>query len=207
MKTIDQGTQKIQKICELLKKESIEPAKKESEALIVEAHEKAQDIIKAAEKQAAELIEQAKQAMDQERIIFQSTLVQAARLSIESLKQEIEQKIFKQPLAQLVKEEMSRPQVMAKLIDVIVSAIDKEGLNADLAVTISEKVVPEEITTLLNAHTLELLKDKPLLIGDFASGIKIKLLNKNITIDMSGQAVMELLASYAPQFRKTIFNT
>ena len=50
------------------------------------------------------------------------------------------------------------------------------------------------------------LKGKPLEIGVFGGGAQVKLIGKNLTIDLSDQVIKELIANYIRKdFRKLIF--
>ena len=95
MKSLEDGQKKIQQLCELLKKDAVEPAKKEAEAIIEEARIKAQEMIEEAEQQIHKNREEARKAIDQEKNVFQSFMAQSAKQALESLRQEIERKFFK----------------------------------------------------------------------------------------------------------------
>src|SRR5262245_27015686 len=125
MKTLEQGPQKIQKICDILKQESLEPAKKEAEALIAEAKARAHQIVKDAEKQAEQILNDVKTDIEQERRIFQSMMNQASKLTVEALKQEVLQRFFNQEFANLLEKETADPHSIAKLIEAIIKAIEK----------------------------------------------------------------------------------
>lgn len=205
MKTLDQGQDKIKKICDVLKKESLDPAKKEGERIIADAQARGHEIVKEAEKQAEVLLAETRSTLEQERNVFQSTMTQATRLCVESLKQEIQQKLFNQELRQLVEQQAADPKVIAKLIDAIVGALEKEGINANLTALVPKTVSPNEINALIGQNVLKKLKEQGVTLSGFAGGAKIRIADKKITIDITDQAIMEMLAGYAPGFRKWLF--
>ncbi len=60
---------------------------------------------------------------------------------------------------------------------------------------------------LLAHEILEKLKEKSVLIGSFTGGIEVKLHRENITLDMSDDALKELMANYIRKdFRELIFS-
>ncbi len=206
MKTLEQGPDKIQKICEVLKQESVEPAKREAENILAEAKARASEIVKNAEMEAKKLHEETRRAIEQERSVFQSTLKQASKLSVETLKQDIENKIFNHELYDLLQKNTKDPAVITKLIQTIIGAIEKDGLSTDLTALVPKSVTPKEINALLGDQFLQKLKEKSVAIGDFAGGAAVKLNDKKVTFVITDEALMELFAGYAPAFRKLILD-
>ena len=52
MKSLEKGEEKIQKICDVLRRETLEPAQLEAEGVIEQAKEKAAGIVREAEQNA-----------------------------------------------------------------------------------------------------------------------------------------------------------
>jgi V/A-type H+-transporting ATPase subunit E len=207
MKQLEKGQDKIDKICEILKKETLEPAQRQAQDIIDEALEKAERIVADADKQAERIIGQARLLTEQERNVFQSSLSQAAKQSVEALRQSVEHKLFNEELTKVVDETTADPKIIAKLIDCIVQAIGKEGVDTDLTAVIPKQVSAESVNRLLIEGILKRLKDQSVTVGTFAGGAQVKLLGKKMTIDISDKALKELLAGYVRKdFRKLIFN-
>lgn len=206
MKTLQEGQKKIQHICNLLKSEAIEPAKKEAEAIIDGAKAQAQEIIAESEKQAQRNIEEAKKGIEQEKNVFQSFMVQAAKQTMESLRQEIEKKFFNSELHRYIVEHTADPKTIARLTEAVIAAIEKEGISANLSVLIPKSVPPKEVNAFLAENTLNKLKEKSVAIGDFAGGVQVKLNDKQMTIDITDEALVDLLSVYRKGFRELIFN-
>jgi V/A-type H+-transporting ATPase subunit E len=206
MKTLEQGQEKIKKICNALRLETLEPAMAGADRLIAEAQAKAEHIIEEGKKQCGKLLKDTHEAIERERNVFYSSLEQAGKQVIDSLKGAIEKKIFNQGLEKLVATEMGDPQIIARLIDTLVQAIQKEGLSKDFAALIPVSIAPEDVNKLLMRDILEQLKQGPLPIGDFGGGVQLKLVDKGITLDLSDNAICDLLKTYVRQdFRKYIF--
>ena len=76
----------------------------------------------------------------------------------------------------------------------------------DLSVVIPRLVSSDDVNALLLDGVRKRLKGKPLDLGSFAGGAQVKLLGKKLTIDLSDQAIKELMANYMRKdFRKMIF--
>lgn len=208
MRSLEKGNDKIQKLCNVLKEETIEPAKVEALQIIEDAKEKAHQIISEAEKQSHKLIEDAHHRIEQERNVFKSSLHQAAQQSVEALRQSIEHKLFNGELQSLIDDNSSSPEVLSKLITSIVNAVDKEGIGADLTAFVPKEVSSKDVNKVLAENILKKLRNQEVVIGDFGGGVKLKVHDKKMTIDMSDSAIKELLASYVRKdFREFIFGS
>jgi V/A-type H+-transporting ATPase subunit E len=205
MKTLEHGSQKIKKICDILKNETIEPAKIESETIKEEAKSRAEEMIQQARREIEKQRQEFRASIEQERNVFQSTLNQASKLVVETLKQEITEKLFNKELHSLVEKEMKDVHLIARLVEAMIQAIKKEGLSANLSAIIPQTVSEKEVNALLGEHILNELKEHSVILGDIEGGAKIKLHDKNMTVEMSDSSLMELLARFAPSFREAIF--
>lgn len=205
-KTLEKGEEKIQKICDALRKETLEPAQLEAEEVIKEAKARAEQIIAEARQEAEKILTHSRENIEQERNVFHSSLDQASRQSVEELKQTIENKLFNKELVQLVSKQTQDPKVIAKLIDAIVGAIKKEGLKTEISVVIPETVKPEEVNSILADGVVKQLKDGGVKIGEFAGGAQVKLVDHKMTIDMTEQSLIDSLSKYLRKdFRELIF--
>jgi V/A-type H+-transporting ATPase subunit E len=206
MKTLDKGQDKIKKIAESIKQEVLEPAHKESEKIIEEAQHKADEIIGNAEKQAQKLLESAKQSIEHERNVFHSSLSQSALQTLEHLRQNIETKLFNEQLEDTIVKHTSDPQIIADLITAIIEAIEREGLSTNLSAIVPKNVSPRQINQLLAKGILEKLQDQSVAVGNFAGGAQVKLVDKQLTLDVSDESLLEYLRSYLRKdFRKLVF--
>lgn len=208
VKTLEKGEDKIQKICDALRKETLEPAKREAEALIEEAKARAEHIIKEAHHQADKIHDQAKRAIEQETNVFHSSLEQAGKQALEELRQAVEHKLFSEELHKALEKQAADPKVIARLIESIVGAIQKEGIATELSALIPKVVSAKEVNALLGDGILKRLREKSVVLDEFEGGAKVKLVDKKMTIDISEGALVELLESYVRKdFRKLIFKT
>ena len=208
MKTLEKGQDKLKHICEILKNETLEPAKQEAENMIKAAEARAEQILAEAKQQAKKIIEEGRYAVEQERSVFESSLAQSAKQSIESLKQLIEQKLFNDKIDQFVIEGTSPPQVVTKLIEAIVKGLEKEGHSNDLAAIIPQSCSPEEIARSLTLDVAKQLENHTITIGSFAGGAQIKLVDKKIKLVITDKEIAEFLKQYVRKdFRKFLFGS
>ena len=151
---------------------------------------------------------QAKQKIEMERSVFLTTLQQAGKQSIEKLKQDIEYKLFDEEMQKLIIEEAKNSKTIAKIITTIVEAIEKEGITANLEAIVPKSVSAKEVCGFLGDKILQKLKEKSVTVGEFAGGAKIKMLDKQMTLDFSDKAIFELISGYVRKdFRKLIFKS
>jgi V/A-type H+/Na+-transporting ATPase subunit E len=206
MKGTDSGSERVKKICDVLRRETLEPARQEAEEIVLEARRQAGALLEEAKQTAEQAQIQAREEIDRQKNIFQSSLHQACKQALEILKQNIEDKLFNQELSRLFAQQMQSPEVISRLIEACVEAIEKEGMQANFSVYIPAAVPARTINEMLGKEILEKLKEKSVLIGPLSGGIEVKLHDQNITIDLSDAALKELVASYVRKdFREFFF--
>lgn len=208
MKTLDKGQDKIKRICSVLREETLEPAEKEAQQIIAGAKAEAESIVAEGKASAEKLLQDARAAIEQERNVFNGSLQQAAKQSLESLRQSIERAFFNTQLSSIIEGNAADPQLVATLINAIAKALEKEGLSADLTALVPKTVEPRRVNELLMQDALKRLRGGGVAIGSFAAGAQVKVSGKNLTIDISEGALKELLSTYVVRkdFRKMIFD-
>lgn len=206
MKGTETGKDKIKRICEVLRKETLEPAKAEGEEIIKTALLEAENIISEARHKAEEMLILAAAEIEKKNNVFQSSLQQACKQALDELKQSIEEKLLQPELAKAITGATQDPKTIAKLIDAVVKALETDGIDGDLSVLVPAAVSADAINNLLAKMILDRLKEKSVLIGPFSGGIEVKLHKEKITIDLSDAALKELVAHYIRKdFRKLFF--
>lgn len=206
MKTLETGQNKIQIISDRLRDEVIKPAKVEAQQIIDAAHLKSSDILAQAAKKSDEIIAAAHAKVEQDRKVFHSSMLQGTKQCLESLRQSIEKKLFNDQLNGLIEKQMADPQTIANLINVIVKAVEKEGLGADLTAVIPRTVTSQAVSKLLLQEILTNLKGKTLSLGNFVGGAEVKIEENNIRIVFTDATLKELLSTYVRKdFRDLIF--
>jgi V/A-type H+/Na+-transporting ATPase subunit E len=200
------GKQKVKKICEILRQETLEPAKKEAEEIVEKAKARAEMIRNEAHLATDQMMQEVREGIERERGVFQSSLNQACKQALEALKQKIEAKLFNGELSRLVLEQTRDPKVLAGWITAVTKALEKEGVDADLTAYISAAVPAHAVNVLLAKEIIEKLREKSVLLSPIGGGIEVKVHQERITIDMSDETLKELLASYLRKdFRAMLF--
>jgi V/A-type H+/Na+-transporting ATPase subunit E len=208
MENLDTGKDKIKKICEILKTETLQPAKEEAQKILEVAEQEARNIIRDAEAKAENILLAAKSKMAKERELFDNSISQACRQGVESLRQDIENKLFNSELSSWIAKETSYPHVAAKLIEALVNAIEKEGTSADFSAFIASQVSPETVNALLVKDILNKLREKSVVVGEFIGGVQLTLHDRNMTLDLSDEALKELIGQYIRRdFRAILFKS
>lgn len=205
-KTLDKGEDKIQKICDALRFETLEPAQVEAKKILEDAKSRAEQVIAEAREETKKILDHARKVVEKERNVFHSSLEQASKQSLEELRQAIEENLFRKELQELVDKPTQDPKVIADLITAIIEGIEKEGIKTDLAAIVTQTIKPEQVNALLLEGIVKKLKGGGVTLGEFSGGAQVKLLDKKMTIDITDQYLQDLLSRYIRKdFRKLIF--
>lgn len=205
MEELEKGKDKIKQICDLLRHDTLEPAQKEAQTIIANAKNEAEKIIEQAEQKAKELISSAGLEIERERSVYLSSLSAAAKQSLDALKYEIEHNLFNSQLEAVINQHMANPEVIAKLINALVKAIEKEGTSANFAAILPSEVSVSELNRFLLEEVRKKL-EKSIELDGFSGGVKLRLKDKNLILDVSSKAIAELMERYLRKdFRKWLF--
>lgn len=206
MENLDTGKDKIKKICEILKNETLQPAQEEAQRIVEGAEQEARTIQRAAETQAEEIVTAAKLKMAKQKELFDQSIRGACAQVIESLKQEIEKNLFNASLSEWLSKQTVDADLAAKLINAIVKAVEKEGTSAELSAIIPSQIPAEKVNALLLKEVLGKLREKSVVLGGLTGGVQLKLHDKQLTLDLSDEALKELLGRYIRKdFRDLLF--
>jgi V/A-type H+/Na+-transporting ATPase subunit E len=208
MAELEKAQERIQAICEKIKLETLDPARLEAQVIIDDAHKEAKKIVEQAKREAEKTREETKKSLEEEKRIFTSSLEQAAKQSVELVKQKIEQSLFNPALEKWVIEQLGNARDTAKLIECVIEAINKEGLQVDLAAKIPQTFTPDEIVANLSSQILKQLKTGAIEVSDIKGGAQIEIKNKHLMLDLSDTTFKELISSFVRKdFRKIFFAT
>ncbi|MFY7842855.1 MAG: V-type ATP synthase subunit E [Rhabdochlamydiaceae bacterium] len=206
MKDIENGENKLKKICDILKTETLEPAQKQANQIIFEAKEKAALMIEEAEKKVKQIQLEQEQTSKKNQLAFENSLIHATKQCIESIKSMIEKKLFKSHLDEILSPSLTSSDVLAKLINAIVEAVQKEGVHADLSVYVPSVVSSSEVNNLLLGHVINALKEKSVLLSSLHGGVELKIHDQHLTLDLTDQYIKEIISQYIRKdFRTLLF--
>jgi len=207
MNNIENGEKKIQKICDFIKNETLDPAREQAKEIVENAHIQAEHIMKKANQEKESLLNESKKEIQREKKVFDSSIKLAARQALEDLKNKIENELFSKNLKDIFVKTTKDPKIIANLINSIVQSIEKFGIDVDISAYIAKEIDVKALNKLLLAEVKDKLKEKEIVLKDFEGGVKIKLHEMQITIDISDKALKDLVSEYIrPDFRSLIYN-
>ncbi|MCE5293861.1 MAG: hypothetical protein LLF94_04535 [Chlamydiales bacterium] len=208
MPELEKADSRIQIICDKIRSETLDPAKEQAQEIIENARKEAERILQQAHTEAEHIQKESRKALDIEKQIFTSSLEQASKQSVELLKQKIETSFFNPNLCSWVKEQLGDAKSHARLIDALVTALNKDGINTELSVSIPKSLTANAVNSQLSENILKQLKNKTVTEADINSGVQVKVLDKNMVLDVSSKALEEIIASFIRKdFRKVFFGT
>lgn len=196
MQSLETGKDKIQKICDAIRKETLEPVKQEASELIENAHTMAKKIVEDAEKIALAIKKKTDQEVKDRLKDLETQLAHAAKLSVETLKQKIEHELFSKELGQVVAGQMADKNIIVKLIESFMRSLETQGIEEDFEVVVPKEISAREINGMLAKHVLERMKGHGVQLDGFEGGVKLVMKDRQITIDITNRAVQDLLATF-----------
>ncbi len=208
MPDLENADTRIQVICDKIRSETLDPAKEQAQEIIEQAKREAERILHHAHTDAERMVKETRKSLEEEKQIFQSSLEQASKQSIELLKQKVEQTFFNPNLEKWIKEQLGNASTYSTLIEALVKAIQKEGIKSELSVEIPKAFTANHINAELSQDVLKQLKNKSVTLSDLPGGVQVKILDKNMVLDISSKALEEIVASFIHKdFRKVFFGS
>lgn len=203
MKELPTGKDRVQKICDLLKKETLDPAKQEAKEIVENAKMQSEQILNEAKQEAKRVLENAEQEVALKKKALDTSLQLASKQAVEKLKQTFEGAFFSPAVASFVDAKLQEPKAIAQILETLLTSIDGEGeIEALIPKDVSEKSVHE----LLSWDLLKRLETGAVSFGDFRGGAQVKVKDKSMTLDVSDEVVRELLGQLIrSDFRKFVF--
>lgn len=206
MKGTESGKDKVKKICDVLRRETLEPAKEEAGEIVAAATRRADELIAEARKKIEQMQIEAQLEIDRQKKIFESSVQQGCKQALEVLHQRIEESFFNKGLSSLLSRHMQEPRVLVDLIEAVVHALEKEGMDAKFSVYIPAAVSARSVNILLAQELLQKLAEKSVLSGVFDGGVQVHLRERNLILDISSDALKELVSHYVRKdFRMVLF--
>jgi len=208
MPELETANDRIEAICQKIRLETLDPAKEEAFQIIEQAKHEANTIRQKAKDEADKMLRDQQKYLEDEKRIFLASLEQASKLTIETLKQKITTSLFNPALDTWVQEELGDEKDIAKLVEVIIKAIEKEGLSTNLAIKVGQAYTPNAIVKAISRNIIERLKSETVEVGDMPAGVQIVLKDKHMMLDFSNKVLETIVASFVQkEFRKIFFTT
>jgi len=206
MKGFESGKNKLKKICDVLKKETLDPAQKEAEEIVHAARLRAEEIVREGERQAERMRHETEGWIEERKRVFEVALAQGCRQTLDTLREQIGKQLFNSALSGLLTQPLQEAKVVAKMIEAVVTALGKEGMEANLSVAVASVISPQEVAEILGKKVVEKLREKAVILSAISGGAEVRVEGKNFVIDLSEEALKEMVASFVRKdFRELIF--
>jgi V/A-type H+-transporting ATPase subunit E len=203
---LETADNKVKEICEMLRKETLEPAQNQAKKIIEDAEKEAEELIQKAREEIQHMREKNKLELEKELKVHEGSIQLAIRQGLSVLRQQIE-KMFSSQLDLEIERDMGKEDAVALAISVIFGLIEKEGLGVNLSVMIPKHVDVSSICGKLRHDFAEKVKKTAIQIDDIKGGALVKLKDKKMSIELTDAAIKELLASFViPELREKIFS-
>ena len=207
----------VEGLIERLRYEGVASGRREAERIVEEAQRRANDIIDKAELDADKIRQDAQRAVEHLKVSAKEALEVAARDTLITLKTQLTNR-FAQEVKRLVSEQMHSEELLRWLIlEVTGQAAERIGEEDQLEILLPQDVRgleslrrdPEELaggelTRFVQALSEECFR-KGVTFGEMqgkSGGMKIRLEDKAMTIDLTDEAVADLLLEHLqPRFR------
>ena len=196
MRELESGKDKVRKLCEVLRKETLEPAKEKADLIIQEASHKADLILADAKQKAERLLIEAKEELARQRTVFSSSLDQACKQALSLLKETVEQQLFSPALFTMLQKVTTQPEALAGIITAAVKTLEREGTAGDISAYIPAAVSVDDVNALLAREVLGRLKEKTVLLSTFAGGVQVRLQQNAMVLDITAEVLQEIVARY-----------
>lgn len=204
MKHLDTGSDKIKKICDAIRYETLEPAKQQAKLIVEQATDQAAAIVQEARVQAETILENAKKMHDKEKGIFESSMMHSAKIFKENLKLDIENHFLTGSIAELSANLFKKDELCAKLVSAFVEGLRNKSLNGDLTLILSEELNKEEFVKGLSSNIKNMVASVQ--VQPIAPGISIRSEKDNLRIDLSQQQLTQAIVdALRADFRKYFF--
>lgn len=208
----------VETLIERLRQEGVGAGRAEGDQIIQNAQSQAEEILQKARRQAEELVAQARREAKQTTSAGEDALRMAARDTVLKMREELGQKLESR-VRRLVTEELEDRQLLAQLIlEVVSRAVADSGVASARKVEIElpdEVLDPEQLRESpqeLTGPLSDLAKQVATAsfregvsfekLGPGGQGIRVRLVDESIEVDLSDAAIAELLLQHLkPRFR------
>jgi len=212
----DQITSGVQDLIDRLSHEGAAEGEKQAEQIIAEAHRKARDILDEAQKDAKKILEQARVEAEHFRTGGEEAVGLACRDAQRDLASRLHEG-FRNRLQELVQHQLQDPKLLKQMILEITRKAKPAEADGGITVLLPPEAIQEEGVRqriqdgdedALTEFVKGLIGDKvrsgfEVELGDADQiGLRVQVVDENVEIDFTDQAIMQLLARHLlPRFR------
>lgn len=204
MKHLDTGSDKIKKICDAIRHETLEPAKQQARVIVEQASDQAALILQDARNQADAMLDNAKKQHEKDKQIFEASMQHASKLFKEKLKIELEQHFLSQAIHKISSDLFHSSELSAQVVSALVEGYSNKALNGDFIAMISHHLDKEKFVKALSSEVKR--KIAQVQHSNITSGVVLKSEGDNLRIDIDekqlSDALMQVVRS---DFRKYFY--
>jgi V/A-type H+-transporting ATPase subunit E len=201
------GDERLAAICQVIRNETLELAQQEADTIKASAERDATRIRAEAKQQADRMLQELRTKLREEREAFDASLEQASKQVIGIIKERIEKALFNPELDHYLTEEFSSERKTAKLLDLLIEELHKEGLEADVSVWLGKNLSKKEVVDHLGKTALTHLPKEGLYVGNQPYGFVLQVKAKHLSIEITPESLRELMAGFIrSDFRKFFFS-
>lgn len=205
MDLVGEEQSKIQKICEEIRKNTIEPALKEAAEIEMHAKKNAEQILVEANEKKQHMLEMAQKEIEEKQKIFENALQLAKQRVMENIKQTIEEALFSKQFMQILQQHTSKKEVVAQIISALLHIVETQELQ-HFTVFVPEQSDVQQLAAQVGRGFMDQLQKKIIPLEGLTGGAKLKIEDKSLVIDLSDEAIEQLLAKFVrKEFRKILF--
>jgi len=189
--------EELQSLLDRIQTEGVKKADDQKEQILADAKAQAEEIVATAKSEAESLRKVAAEDAVKSEARAKSAIQQAARDILLALKSDLQVR-----LEAVVKEcagAAMTPDAMKKYVDEMVAAYKEKGADIDAGVEVLlNPKDAEEMESLLKGGLLNKLKTTPeiSISKDFAAGIQIGFKEEEVFLDLSDDALTDLVCAY-----------
>ncbi|GJL61726.1 MAG: hypothetical protein NPIRA04_03800 [Nitrospirales bacterium] len=212
-----QSAQGVEHFIQQLRDKGVEAGQREADRLVDEARKMALEIVQKANGEADEMKAKIKKDIEQDKAAAEAALKLAFRDTVLRLKSEITSR-FAAQVKNLVSVTMHDRESLRELIlEVVREILTKDIENQPIEILISPEIIrghefsenPEDpqadpLSTLIQQLSSEMLRQEIEIKagGDHTEGIRIRLIDKDLEIELTEQTLSDLLLKHVlPRFR------
>lgn len=200
------GDERLAAICQMIRNETLDPAKEEAEEIKHAAERDAARIRAEAKQHAERMLHDARTLLREEREAFDASLEQAATQVIGLLKEKVERSLFNPALDHYLASEFKDEKKTGSLLDLLITQLKSEGLGGDLAIWLGKHLSKDEVIKSLGQEAVKNISKDAISIGDHSYGIILKIVNRHLSIEITPQGLKEMMSAFLrPDFRTFLF--
>ena len=209
-----QAAQGVEQFIQQLRDKGVETGQREADRLVEEARKMALEIVQKANGEADEMKAKIKKDIEQDKAASEAALKLAFRDTVLRLKSEITSR-FAAQVKNLVSETMhDRESLLALILEVVREILTKDIETQPIEILISPEIIrgtefsehpqADLLSTLTQQLSSEMLRQEIEIKvgGDHTEGIRIRLIDKDLEIELTEQTISDLLLKHVlPRFR------